>query len=245
MSLPSSFSLDGRAVSIVHGFVRSLRGRLSSIIADEIINLCAAYSMEEHFGICSKMYRVERDRKTIGKRKNGDGSAFGSFAVHSINREVHSWTFEVLQTGMSPMSPMSFGITEFWDHNTKRHCFHASDTRNYCAQHFNKRVSQYIEGEYSFFVCEGMVVRMDLNLKTRMLVFYTNGECWGPAYENIVCAEGLYYKMAVCLSVDCRIRLMKHTIAGAQVDWHLRQWHLKRAQPPFSSTSRLRMPENG
>ncbi len=53
-----------------------------------------------------------------------------------------------------------------------------------------------LEG-YGFSIKADSVVKMELDLKKKELIFYVDGNCKGPAYSDIECAEDIYYKMAV------------------------------------------------
>ena len=116
---------------------------------------------------------------------------------------------------------MCFGITDYWDCDAQRDCFLAWDTHNYCAQHPGKMRSgelvKYAPEYDDFAVANGSVVRMELNLKTKELIFYVDDKWLGPAYGHIECADDISYKLAVWFrDKKCKVQLIEYTESSSK-----------------------------
>ena len=116
----SSFGVSPRTyderVLMVHGFIRAMEKFLHLSIPEDIVQFCVSFFLQrEFFGLCSKSYQLSPDRTIVTKRIFKAASVFGDVFVDSMCKEVHRWTFKILQKGL-----ICIGITNHWDYNTER-----------------------------------------------------------------------------------------------------------------------------
>lgn len=210
-------SVDERSLLLVYGFSRDLHHPLYQSLPSELLLLCAQLYMQlvsvldsEYFKLHSNKYSVDSSRIVLTKtgEKWERHSAFGNACVHSMCQRVHCWTFEALHVSTS----MSFGITDYSDEYVERDFAVVRDTHNYCVQHAGHRRSRGVaECKYQFYISAGTIIRMELNLVSKQLIFHVDDKCLGPVYD-IECGEDIFYKMAVLfLEPKCSVRLIDYT----------------------------------
>ena len=120
-----------------------------------------------------------------------------------MSEQIHCWTFKVLYQRVF----MCFGISA---------AIHGKEQIYYYnAIHMNNKEShKERNSKYKFYLRNGTVIKMQLNLKDKTLIFYTDSECCGTAYNEIETGEDIYYKMTVCFrDIGSSVELLDYTVS--------------------------------
>ena len=74
-------------------------------------------------------------------------------------------------------------------------------------------MSRMIQAKFDedFYLVNGDIVKMELDLRDKDLTFSINDECIGIVYRDIGCGEDIYYQMSLaCLYSDCKVQLIEY-----------------------------------
>ena len=190
--------VDKRSLYLICGFI-NISAELHYLkIPMDVLKICAAFYLQnEYFSCFAHSYQLKSYSicRTITKTTRAEDCAFGNVPVDSTFQSIHRWTFEILdkRTGMS------FGITDYDDMMVHRDCFGYHGNHNYCvlALKSGRKMRRGQIGNYDIQMDDGDKVMMELNLKSKELLFYVNGKSMGAAFNDIACGVNIKYKMAV------------------------------------------------
>ena len=198
----TSKKLNENTLNVVNGYIRKKQLLLPFlennyyIIPSLVIHLILLYYFDgEYFATNPVVYEISNDRKIIKKTMSKWGpSIYGNISIPSTGKGVYFWIFKILH----PCTSTTFGITS--DINNDEQFWSVASNSNYGAMYAGHKASKgKMEWGYPKFTNfeVGTLVKMELNLSRKELIFYIDDKCLGPVYTNIDVGEDIKYKMAI------------------------------------------------
>eukprot|EP01083_Nonionella_stella_P161989 531307_1 len=196
---------DSRIICLVYGYIRCIEQSLGHTIPDEIVLICLSfYYSNEYFALAAEHYKIDHESKRIEKTERAyDSSAFGNRKIPSHLGGIYVWTFEILYRDTS----MYIGITsdhdkigtDLWKNTVGTNC---------CLSTTGTKVKNNKRKSYSSGFDKGDVIKMELDLDHKRLIYHSKGTGSKIAFE-IPCGPSIAYQMAISfLNAKSKIELI-------------------------------------
>eukprot|EP01084_Bolivina_argentea_P148404 259461_1 len=201
---------------IMIGYVKHIQSLLKNYdIPPLIIHICLQYYDNCYLEVFTKIgnnLNINKQFNTIeNKLCNKWGTAYGNMEINNKNIDninIYIWTFKIIS--IYEGSTISIGIDSSKKQNINT-CFHECHHVNksnygYYAYELLKRESctykyshnnQYNVQMYGTDIIDGDTIKMELNMKNKILKFYNNNTDQGIAYDNIDFSDDQIYSIAV------------------------------------------------
>ena len=206
--------IDPRTKIIVAGYIRKQQTLLLSMNDNNAFynipqlisyHILLYFNQSEYWQIVGKWISVSEDKKSIIQLTNLPNTNFGWHTILSTEKCICKWDIFVDKKTIN----MTVGVST---NHTKRNEFISdiSTSYYYSAHSGNKGTSTRFE-QYAATWHTGDLIRVELDLFSKTVTFYKNGECQGIAHKNIKCGTNIYYKLAVSLDgLQCKATIKNY-----------------------------------
>ena len=201
--------VDKKIEHLVYGFIHKLEetSKLSTNIPLEIIKLCLLFFFNaEYFEIAGVDIVISGTQKDTITKKNEnsiDNVTYGSNWIPSMNKSNYKWTLKIINNHTNNNGSV-LGIIGKISDNLNRsfyddECIDCSPCYANWGGYLSKNNKEIRSGYGINFGKPGTIITLELDLKNRELIYHFDGECYGPAFQNIQQDESTKYKFAISL----------------------------------------------
>ena len=209
MSLYKQISqIDKRTKSTVNGLVREMEKELKlNHIPNMINSMCILFFRDDEiFDIIGRDVKVSENKKIITKLQgHWQNNTYGIMEIPSMSNIIYTWTLKIhhleLNSGhiMIGISSVQSPSTYFEIESNGIHYVYHGEGKIYYVGYSPKWVNDdwcsYGDG-----CVENDIFSVELDLKSKQIKFFINGEDQGVAYTNIDKDDNVKYRLMVSMA---------------------------------------------